>query len=386
MTAMIGFKNEWKFLRSPEVNYNFNMRTGFMATWGATKDEDAKVSPYGPFIMDLEVSTECHGVGDVGPCKHCYKSNTPRGENMSFETFKGIFDKLPRTLTQIAFGIGDIWANEDLLKMFKYCRENMHNPGVVPNITINGAGLTDEWVDNISTYCGGVAISLYEPKDICYDAVKKLTDVGMNQVNIHVVVSHESFDRCKMLIEDAASDPRLAKMKAIMFLTLKPKGKRNHWNIIKDVKKYRELIDLAMSKGVQFGFDSCTAPIFLAAMKDHTRFEEFSSLSESCESTRFSGYANVKGEWWHCSFTEDEEGWKGVSIPDAENFERDVWNHPEVKRFREKLTCQNNEHIDKECYLCPVYSLYDEELIGNASDVSVGSSPAAQKVFKIRAA
>ena len=40
---------------------------------------------------------------------------------------------------------------------------------------------------------------------------------------------------------------------------------------------------------------------------------------------------------------------------------------PEVIRFRNKLICQNNEHIDKECYLCPVFDLYNSE-IGNASD------------------
>lgn len=108
-----------------------------------------------------------------------------------------------------------------------------------------------------------------------------------------------------------------------------------------------------------------SAPIFLMAMKDHPRFEEFSQMSESCESNRFSGYANVEGVYWHCSFTEDHPNWEGIDLKKAEDFNKDVWMHPEVQRFREKLICQSNDHIAKECYLCPVYSLYDEKTIGN---------------------
>ena len=347
---------------SPSYNYAFDSKTGEFQRWGATLDDDPKVGMLE--IFDLEVSTICEGIGN-GPCKHCYKSNVPRGENMSFETFKSIFDKLPRTLTQIAFGIGDIWSNPDLVKMFEYCRNNEHNPGVIPNLTTNGYGLNDEWVEILARHCGGVAVSVYEPKDVCYDAVKKLTDAGIQQVNIHMLVAEETFERCKQVIEDAASDPRLNDLKAIMFLTLKPKGKRNAMHIIRDSKKYRELVDMAMSRGINIGFDSCTAPIFLHAMKDHPLFEHYSMMSESCESNRFSGYANVEGEYWHCSFTENAPGWEPVDLLKIEDFQRDVWHSEPVEKFRSKLLCQDNSHIDKECYLCPVYALYDEATIGN---------------------
>lgn len=41
---------------------------------------------------------------------------------MSLETFKALFHKLPTTVCQIAFGIGDINANPDLFKIMEYCR------------------------------------------------------------------------------------------------------------------------------------------------------------------------------------------------------------------------------------------------------------------------
>ena len=120
-------------IRTPEYNLDFRSEDGFLIRWGKIPSDDPKYSPIGPEILDIEVSTVCSGIFGV-PCVHCYKSNTFKGKNMSFDTFKQIFDKMPGNLTQIAFGIGDIDANPDLFKMFAYCRAM----NVVPNITING--------------------------------------------------------------------------------------------------------------------------------------------------------------------------------------------------------------------------------------------------------
>lgn len=352
---------------SPNYNYHFNQKNGDFYRWGKTQHDDPKVGYLE--IFDLEVSEVCNGIPDIGsdvpvPCHHCYKTNTKQGRNMSFETFKLIFDKLPQTLTQIAFGIGDLDGNPDLVKMFDYCRNNEHNPGVVPNLTINGWGLTDEWVATLKKYCGGIAVSRYDNKDICYDAVKKLTDAGIAQVNVHMVVANENIDSCYDLINDAVIDNRLTAMKAIVFLTLKPKGKRNTWTTIKNVKVYKDLISHAFDRKIGIGFDSCSAPTFLAAMKDHPQFERLSQLSESCESDRFSGYANVDGIWSHCSFTEGLPHWGTVDLKTIVDFNNEVWNSEAVVKFRGCLTCQDNKHISSEVYLCPVFSLYADE-IGN---------------------
>lgn len=362
-----------KWAKSENYNYQFNMKTGEFHRWGNTQNDDPK---YGALeIFDLEISEECSGIPSVGsdvavPCKMCYKSNTKVGRNMSFDTFKNIFDKLPQTLTQIAFGIGDIAANKDLRAMMDYCRNNSHNPGVVPNITINGYGLTDEWVKYFSQTVGGIAVSRYDNKDVCYDAVKKLTDSGITQVNIHQVLAEETIATCYSLIDDVATDSRLAKLKAVVFLTLKPKGKRNTWRTIKDVQSYKDLIEYAWSKNVGVGFDSCSQPLFLAAMKNHPNFAQFSQMAEGCESNRFSGYANVDGIYSHCSFTEGLSHWGSVDLKTIIDFDKEVWNSPEVKKFRSCLTCQDNKHIGNEVYLCPVYKMYPEE-IGNAASAVV---------------
>ena len=94
-----------KKVRSDNYNYDFDTDNGFFARWGATPKDDPCIAP-APEILDIEVSTICHGIGT--PCKFCYKSNTGVGENMTFNTFKKIFDNMPSHLTQIAFGIGSL--------------------------------------------------------------------------------------------------------------------------------------------------------------------------------------------------------------------------------------------------------------------------------------
>lgn len=337
-----------KVIQSTEYNFIFNPVNGFFARWGKTKDDDPSYSPFGPEILDIEVSTICGGINSK-PCTHCYKSNTSKGKNMSLDTFKTILSKMPKTLTQIAFGIGDIDSNPDLFAMFEHSRLN----GVVPNVTINGWNLTDEYADKLASLCGAVAVSRYNPNDTCYNAVKKLIDRGMKQVNIHMMVSRETLDSCHKALEDCKNDPRLSGMNAIVFLLMKPKGKRNKMNCV-NLDEYKKLVDAVLASGVRIGFDSCSAPYFLKSVEGSTDFEKYDLTCESCESSIFSGYINVDGRYFHCSFTEGEEGWEGIDVVNCNDFVKGVWNADETLRFRKSLTEQNHS-LSKTMRVCPIY-------------------------------
>ena len=334
-----------KKVRSDNYNYDFDTDNGFFARWGATPKDDPCIAP-APEILDIEVSTICHGIGT--PCKFCYKSNTGVGENMTFDTFKKIFDNMPSHLTQIAFGIGDIDSNPDLFKMFDYARNSGRT--VIPNVTTNGWKLTDELAGKLKQYCGAVAVSRYNPKDVCYDAVKKLTDLGMKQINIHQLVSKETLDNCMETIADMKTDPRLAKMNAVVFLTLKPKGERNTYSIVSD-DDYAKLIDTCLKNKINFGFDSCSANRFLkTANKMEGLAGKFDSVAEPCESTLFSSYINVEGKFFPCSFAEGEGEWKeGLDAVNCKDFLTEIWNHPKTLKFRsDLLMCGRN---------CPLFKI-----------------------------
>ena len=153
---MIYENSRVKCVRTPDYNYDFDKQTGFFARWGATKEDDPDFSKLGPEILDIEITTSCAGPAG-NPCPFCYKANTPKGDNMSFETFQAIFNKLPRTLNQVAFGAdATLTSNPDIWKMFDYCRNNDYNQ-VVPNITI--AHITKETAERLASVCGAVAVS-----------------------------------------------------------------------------------------------------------------------------------------------------------------------------------------------------------------------------------
>ena len=311
-----------KFLKSPNYNYSFNKNNGMFIRFGTTLNEDPDYSPYGPEIIDMEISTICSKA-----CSWCYKSNTAIGKNMLFPEFEAIFKKLPDTVTQIAFGIGDITGNPDLFKIMQHCRDR----GIIPNVTINGDNLTDELAKKLVDVCGAIAVSHYND-DACFNAVKKLSDLGMKQVNIHKLLAHETLSSCHELIEKSTSDDRLKGLNAIVFLWLKPKGERNLLHQVKSMEDYKNLIDHAFNKNIRFGMDSCSACFFLKAIKDRKDFKSLKKMVEPCESTMFSYYINVDGFGLPCSFCENK--YQGIDIKKIKNFLKEVWFHIDTSSFR----------------------------------------------------
>ena len=352
---------------SKDFNYCFDKVTGFAATWGRTKKEDPPFSPYGPMILDVECSEICHQ-----GCSECYKSNTAKGRNMTLEQFRKILDIFPRQgksffLQQIAFGIGSIDGNPELFDLMWHCRNN----GIIPNITINGYRMTDEYYDKLAHVAGAVAVSCYDKK-VCFEALEQLyrwtslqkrepidgAGITLRQCNIHQILSEETYDKCMSLLDDFGNSQHLrSRLNAIVFLIMKPKGNRNTSHQLKDAKKYKALIDKAMKLGINFGFDSCSCPSFLEAITDLPNFDRLAECAEPCESTLFSLYVDVAGAVQPCSFAEGNEKWEiGINLLEVKDFTKEVWNHPRLLSFRESLLTASEDRCNN-CRKCPLYNL-----------------------------
>lgn len=335
--------NDVKRFRSDEYNFVFDKLNGNFARWGKTHQDDPQYSPFGNEILDCEISTICKQ-----GCAFCYKANTPNGKNMSFETFKKLLDKILATnkcLGQVAFGSGSTGEeNPDTWKIMEYCREK----GIVPNITV--ANISDETADRLVKYCGAVAISRYSNKNMCYDSVKKLTDRGLKQCNIHNMICSENYDQAIETIEDIKTDPRLSKLNAIVFLSLKQKGRGQTGFTSLDQTRFNKMVDKCFEYKIGFGCDSCGAVRFIKSIENRPDKEEITQMVEPCESQSFSYYTNVNGEGFPCSFTEGTVGWEsGLDIINCNDFIKDVWNHPRAIAFRNKLLACNRN--------CPIYNI-----------------------------
>jgi len=341
----IVIEGKYKILKSENFNYVMDLETGYTLTWGKSLKEDPDVCEVGPLIADIEVTTICKGVKSK-PCLFCYKANTPNGINMSFDKFKEIFDKLPKSLTQIAFGAdAQCESNPEIWKMMEYCRAN----NVVPNIT--SAEISDEVADKFKKYCGAVSISRYEDKDVCYDSVKKLTDRGMNQINIHQMLSFETYEQTLETINDIKLDERLSKLNAIVFLSLKKKGRGKTYSSLTQ-EQFSNIIKLCFENNIKFGFDSCSASKVLKSVEGTEKFNEIYSYVEPCESCCMSIYFSTEGKFYPCSFCEDEV--EGVDISNVTDFYKDIWFGDVANKFRNKLISNKDRNG---CRCCPVYTI-----------------------------
>lgn len=339
-----------KSVRGPGYNYNFNKLNGLFQRWGDRHEDDPAFSPIGPEILDIEISVN----GCPNACRFCYKNNRDvPPTNMSLATFKKIIDRMPRTLTQVAFGITGVKTNPDFLAMMRYCREI----GIVPNFTLSGIDLDMEFARQAADVIGAVAVSAYQTdKNVCYDTVSWFSELGIRQTNIHLMVSEETIDFVYEVLNDRLTDPRLAKMNAIVFLGVKPKGRAATGFHPLSTAMYTQLVQHCLRLRIPFGFDSCSAPKFESSVRDMQLSEDdcrrMIECSESCESSLFSAYINVHGEYWHCSFAENESGQKMVSVLAAEDFLRDVWYSPMVCEFREK-SLASSQNSCRRCTIFP---------------------------------
>ena len=333
-----------KVYNSPDYNFIFNPNNGFFARWGKTKEDDPAFSPHGNEILDIEITDICKGPGGV-PCPFCYKSNNPKNtNNMTLDMFKDVMAKMPKTLTQIAIGAdAQATANPDIWKMMEHSR----SLGIVPNITV--ADISDDTADKLSSLCGAVAVSRYVNKNYCYDSIKKLVDRGMKQINIHIMISEETYDQIFETFYDYIDgEERLNGLNAIVLLSLKTKGRGESFTPLSQ-KKFSKLVNFAMENNIPIGFDSCSCHKFLESIKERGDYKHLEMMSEPCESTCFSAYVNCKGDFFPCSFAEGEGEWKtGIHVPDCEDY-KGFWNQSKTENFR-KILLGNGRH-------CPLFEV-----------------------------
>lgn len=330
---------------SPNYNYAFDLETGEFARWGKTFEHDPAFAPF-PEILDIEITTSCNGPANR-LCNFCYKSNNPNGHNMTFEEFKNIIDKMP-FLTQCALGAdAQGVTNPDMFRMMHYAK----NKGITPNLTI--ADVSPEVAKELSKVAGAVAVSVYKHAgfDVAFNSVKNLSDAGQKQINLHFMVSTRTYSDAFKVVDSVLEDDRLKDINAIVFLGLKQKGRGERHETVTP-EEYKTLVDYCLEKGVSFGFDSCSAPSFLDAVKDNPSFEDYKTLTEDCESTLFSAYINERGVFYPCSFTEGEGSWKtGISVLESDKFS-EVWFNEKTNKFRRELLGNKDSNG---CRNCPVH-------------------------------
>jgi len=283
---------------------------------------------------------------------NCYKGNSKgnKATNMSFDTFKKLLNKFPQyngefLTQQIAFGITSVKSHPEFFQIVEYCRE--HN--IIPNLTINGADpLTNEEIQRLVKNMGAMAISVNKYNfEQGLNLIQKIINTGGKQINIHYVVSQESIEFAYKLCEASKNDARLKNLNAIVWLSLKPKNRGEHLQILPETEFYK-LIRFCLDNKIRFGADSCSGH---KVLKTFTKEElnSYGNMVTPCEATQESFYCNADGYYFPCSFLENEKRdiWEnGINVLEINDFVKDLWLNPSVRDFRrsvkESNSCGNN--------------------------------------------
>jgi hypothetical protein len=269
---------------------------------------------------------------------NCYKANGPKGSVMSFETFKMIFDKLPQTVNQIAFGAdAKLESCPDLWKMMEYCRANH----VVPNIT--AADIDEPTSYKLAKYCGAVSCSFYGDEQIFLRSLQNLKKAGLRQINCHVLISEQTVPWVHHLIDNWELYGKY--LNAIVCLQLKTAGRGKTYTRLNQ-HEFTAIVKRFLDGNIPFGSDSCGVWKVVAAFEALDKKAPV-ELLESCESTLFSLYINAKGVFFPCSFNEKPE--MGIKLENVNDFVKEVWHSDVANQFRESLKrCKNH---------CPSYTI-----------------------------
>ena len=344
--------SDQKIIMSENINLVFQKSNGYTIMFG--KNEET-YSDVGPFIADIEITTACKGIPDINGnykvCPFCYKGNTSTGTYMTLEIYKNVLTNLNQnnTITQVALGIdSEANTNPDLEKILQYTR----SVGIVPNLTV--ANLTEEKAKMLLKYVGAIAISRYDNKDVCYNTIELLTRLGLEQTNMHHLVSLENYDQILETLNDIKTDKRLSKLNAIVLLSLKKKGRGVGFNQL-PIDKFKNIYEICINNKINFGFDSCSANKVFKVAKEFGNIDSIKNYIEPCESTCMSSYCNVNGVFFPCSFSEEIDGWEtGIDLSVPIDFINDCWFHEKTVKFRNLLLDNLDEN---KCRQCPVYKI-----------------------------
>jgi radical SAM protein with 4Fe4S-binding SPASM domain len=341
-----------KIFSSPAYNYIFRKEDGFFLRWGRTKEDNPKFGPFGPELLDISITSRCY----PGTCKYCYQNAKKDGLDMSVDYLRKLLEKIPPSVGQIAWGGGEPTMHPDFVEILRMTREDF---GIVPNYTTNGHNLTKEIVEATAKYSGAVATSYHGDWDVTLQSVNKFTEAGMDQTNIHFVLSEDTIDEAIWLC--GRPQNAFKNVNAVVFLLYKPQGRAPKSGILRNESKILELLKLMReNKSFKMGFDSCSVPMLYKFASGKQDIEMLELLAEPCESTLFSYYIDVDGKGYPCSFCKSHVEPINVNAEEEDfNFLRDVWYNHITTEFRRKNMNSTQDCGDckykSTCGKCVVY-------------------------------
>ena len=218
-------------------------------------------------------------------CSHCYQDSSPHanGVDLTLEAWLPRLDALARAkVFHVAIGGGEALTRPDLLEIAEAARAR----GITPNLTTNGALVTEAFAARAATLFGQINVSIDALPPVRVFGADKATS-GMRaaavlvqagaRVGVNVVVARQNFD----LIDPVVAWAAAAGLVEVELLRLKPTGRaRDHYLEQRLTRVQRErlfplALELATRYDIPVKLDCSAAPFVAWHGPDAERLEQF---------------------------------------------------------------------------------------------------------------
>jgi len=272
----------------------------------------------GPELLDISITNFCER-----GCEFCYRKSSKEGLHMPLKLYQKIISEAVQAgVLQVALGGGNPNQHPDFVEILKLTRQL----GMIPSYTTNGDGMTDEIWAATREYCGAIAISYYEEKNV-EEMVRKASEYGV-KINIHYMLNRKTIEKALAFLKNPPSYIR--RVNAIVFLNYKPVHSSEKL-CLKYSEQVEEFVEcVKMFTECKIGFDSCMVSFLPLGEKYFPR-----QLIDFCEAGRFSAFISETGKMYPCSFMNDTSVC-GADITHGSL--REIWkNDYEFQKVRDHL-------------------------------------------------
>ncbi len=233
-----------------------------------------------PVEAHLTVTKRCNLA-----CTHCYQESTPqKGDtDIPLDAWLARLDALARArVFHVAIGGGEALTRGDLLTIAEAARAR----GITPNLTTNGALVTEELAGRMAALFGQINVSIDVMPPLRIFGEDKATS-GMRaaallvkagaRVGANVVVARANFDA----LEPVVAWARRAGLVELELLRLKPTGRARERYLEERLteEQRRRLfplaLDLAARHGIPVKLDCSAAPFVACHDPDKERLERY---------------------------------------------------------------------------------------------------------------
>jgi len=213
------------------TNYENNKRVALRLS----ETPDMELIPEHPELVDIKLTDVCH----IG-CKWCYQDSTSESKHGDLETIKTVIQSLNPSVTEVAFGGGDVLQHPDIVEILEFSRKRNLTSS---NITMNWQSIMryPDKVQAVMPLLDAIGVSIVGKGQIkqVVEKLKELNCYESARICFHVIPDLYNKDLLLKILDELK---RHSPESDILFLGYKTNGRGKNVTPV-HVDHMKEIVD-----------------------------------------------------------------------------------------------------------------------------------------------